>query len=82
MHNFAEVAAEFDARGAWRRVDDGPALGAVWNEWLDNTAAARALGERAERLLAENRGALGKTLELLRVAMPRALEPSSGARAG
>ena len=78
MHNFAEVAAGFDAREAWRRVDHGEALGAVWNEWLDDSTAARALGERAERLLAENRGALGRTLELLRIAMPSALDGARG----
>jgi 3-deoxy-D-manno-octulosonic-acid transferase len=65
MENFAEIAALLDARHAWRRVADADALAAVWSSWLDDPAAARALGERAASLLAENRGALERTLQLL-----------------
>ena len=66
MENFAEIAALLDAREAWRRVRDADELAAVWTAWLDDPASARAMGERAAGLLAENRGALGRTLELLR----------------
>jgi 3-deoxy-D-manno-octulosonic-acid transferase len=71
MHNFAEMAALFDSRSAWRRVADERELGAVWRGWLDAPAAAREVGERAAALLAENRGALDRTLELVRPLLHR-----------
>ena len=73
MHNFAEMAALFDARSAWRRVADAGELGAAWRGWLDDPAAGRAVGERAAALIVENRGALERTLELLRPLLPGAL---------
>jgi 3-deoxy-D-manno-octulosonic-acid transferase len=66
MHNFAEVAALFDARTAWRRVADADDLAGVWTEWLDRPEQGRALGERGAAILAENRGALERTLDLVR----------------
>jgi 3-deoxy-D-manno-octulosonic-acid transferase len=65
MHNFRDMAERFDRTGAWRRVADAGELAAVWKEWLDEPAAAREQGERALRLLEENRGALDRTLEML-----------------
>jgi 3-deoxy-D-manno-octulosonic-acid transferase len=72
MHNFAEMAALFDQRAAWRRVADGRELGAAWSQWLDDPATARAFGERAAGLIAENLGALERTLELVRPLLPAA----------
>jgi 3-deoxy-D-manno-octulosonic-acid transferase len=72
MHNFTEMAILFDSRSAWRRVADARELGAVWRGWLDDAASARAVGERAAALLAENRGALERTLELVRPLLPGA----------
>jgi 3-deoxy-D-manno-octulosonic-acid transferase len=66
MHNFAEMAALFDSRSAWRRVADGRELGAVWRAWLDDPGSGGLVGERAAALLDENRGALERTLELVR----------------
>ncbi|HKI05379.1 MAG TPA: 3-deoxy-D-manno-octulosonic acid transferase [Thermoanaerobaculia bacterium] len=65
MHNFREMAEAFDRAGAWRRVAGARELAAAWREWLDDPAAGRATGERALRLVEENRGALGRTLEML-----------------
>jgi 3-deoxy-D-manno-octulosonic-acid transferase len=65
MHNFRDMAERFDRAGAWRRVANAAQLGRVWHEWLADSAAARAQGERAAALLAENRGALARTLEML-----------------
>jgi 3-deoxy-D-manno-octulosonic-acid transferase len=73
MHNFAEMAALFDARGAWRRVADAGELGSAWSGWLDDPASARQVGERATGLLSENRGALERTIDLLRSALPTAV---------
>jgi 3-deoxy-D-manno-octulosonic-acid transferase len=65
MHNFRDMAERFDGAGAWRRVADGAELGQVWGEWLADAAVAGRQGERAAALLAENRGALAQTLEML-----------------
>lgn len=65
MHNFREMAERFDSARAWRRVADARELGEVWRGWLDDPAAAREQGERALRLIEENRGALANTLEML-----------------
>jgi 3-deoxy-D-manno-octulosonic-acid transferase len=65
MHNFREMAEQFDAAGAWRRVADPPALAAAWREWLLEPDTGRAVGERAKALLAAERGALDRTLAML-----------------
>jgi 3-deoxy-D-manno-octulosonic-acid transferase len=65
MDNFAEMAAEFDRAGAWRRVAGERELAEAWSRWLADPAAARAVGSRAARLVEENRGALARTLALL-----------------
>lgn len=65
MENFREMAETFDTASAWQRVADGAALGRVWARWLADPAAAAAVGERARALVEANRGALGRTLDLL-----------------
>ncbi len=70
MQNFAEMAARFDARSAWRRVADARDLGMTWRAWLDDPTSGRVVGERAAALVVENRGALERTLELLRPLLP------------
>lgn len=65
MHNFRDMAERFDKAQAWRRVKDAEELAAVWGEWIADPDAAREQGGRALRLLEENRGALGRTLEML-----------------
>ncbi|HET9212351.1 MAG TPA: glycosyltransferase N-terminal domain-containing protein [Thermoanaerobaculia bacterium] len=68
MHNFREMAEAFDRAAAWRRVKNAAELGAVWWEWMETPESARATGEHALRLVEENRGALGRTVEMLREA--------------
>ena len=68
MHNFREMAEAFDRAAAWRRVKDAGELGAVWREWLEDPEAGRATGERARQLVESNRGALEKTMEILKEA--------------
>ncbi len=70
MHNFREMAEAFDTAGAWRRVEDARELGAAWREWLENPDAARETGERALRLVEENRGAVGRTVAMLAAVIP------------
>ena len=89
MENFRQIAEDFDRAGAWERASDAAELGRVWRRWLDDPAAARAVGERAAGLVEAHRGALGKTLALLREAMPEVLadgesdgDPAAGSGAG
>ena len=65
MTNFRDIADRFDRAGAWRRVPDAEELGDVWRHWLDDPAAGRAVGARAADLVAANRGAVARTLDLL-----------------
>lgn len=65
MENFRDMAERFDLGAAWQRVATAADLAAAWRGWLDDPAAAQALGARAAALLEANRGALARTLELL-----------------
>lgn len=65
MHNFRDMAEQFDRSRAWRRVADAAELARVWEEWIDDPEAAREQGGRALALLEENRGALERTMEML-----------------
>jgi 3-deoxy-D-manno-octulosonic-acid transferase len=65
MDNFRAMAEDFDRRGAWARVRDARELGTVWRSWLDDPAAAAAVGERAATLVRENQGSLAATVALL-----------------
>lgn len=65
MFNFRDMAAAFRDAGAWREVDDAAGLAAAWDAWLRDPPAARAVGQRAAALVEANRGALGRTLDLL-----------------
>ncbi|MCP4659205.1 MAG: 3-deoxy-D-manno-octulosonic acid transferase [bacterium] len=65
MENFAEMAEQFDAAGAWRMVDDPQGLAEVWEQWLERGDEAREVGRRGAELLAANRGALERTVTLL-----------------
>lgn len=66
MHNFRDMAERFDKSQAWRRVENADGLARVWGDWIDHPEAAREQGRRALALLEENRGALERTLEMLR----------------
>jgi 3-deoxy-D-manno-octulosonic-acid transferase len=65
MENFRDMADQFDRAAAWQRAADAEALGKIWKAWLDDPAAAREQGERAAELVAENRGALERTMKML-----------------
>lgn len=66
MENFREMAAELDREGAWRRVEDAADLGRTFHDWLADPEAARELGARGRTLVERNRGALARTLAMLR----------------
>ena len=65
MENFRDMAEQFDAARAWRRVGSGTELGVAWKEWVEHPAAAAAVGAAAEQLVAANQGSVARTLELL-----------------
>ena len=70
MHNFRDMARRFDDARAWHQIDDPAGLAGVWSEWLDRPDEAAALGRRGLALLEENRGAVGRTVELLATHLP------------
>lgn len=65
MDNFRQMAEDFDRAGAWQRVADAEELGEIWSRWLADPAAARGVGARARQLVAANRGAVERTVEVL-----------------
>ena len=71
MHNFREMAEIFDRAGAWGRAADARELADVWASWLADPAAAKKVGDKAAKLLAEGRGALDRTIALLEPLLPR-----------
>ena len=70
MFNFREMAEAFDRAGAWRRVADPGELGQAWKEWMETPERGKEIGERALRLVEENRGALARTVEMLKEILP------------
>ena len=71
MENFRDMAAQFDAAGAWRRVAGSDGLAAAWREWIDTPVTASELGERALQVVDANRGALERTLAVLAPVLAR-----------
>jgi 3-deoxy-D-manno-octulosonic-acid transferase len=66
MENFREIAHAFDGASAWRRASDAATLAAAWGDWLANPELAREVGARGRALVEANRGALERTLALIR----------------
>lgn len=65
MFHFEEIAALALERGAARQVRDSDELADSVALYLDQPELRRAAGLAAQALVAENRGALARTLELL-----------------
>ena len=65
MFNFRDMAQRFDRSGAWSRAADAEELAQVWDGWLRSPEEGRAVGRRAAELLEANRGALGRTVNML-----------------
>jgi 3-deoxy-D-manno-octulosonic-acid transferase len=66
MFNFSDISRMTLERGAGRQVQDVAELANAVAGYLENPTARRAAGEAGQRMVAENRGALAKTLELVR----------------
>lgn len=71
MENFPDIERRFEETTAWQRVTDARQLGRVWSGWLADPAAARELGARGTAIVEANRGALDRSLALLRPVLER-----------
>jgi len=65
MFNFSDISRMALERGAGRQVQDAAELANAVTDYLENPVARNAAGKAGQRMVAENRGALGKTLALL-----------------
>lgn len=63
MENFAEIAEEFRAANAGIQVNDGPHLGRVWVQLIENDQLRERTGSAARELSSRNTGATARTLE-------------------
>ena len=66
MQNFADIARSFLEAEAVVQVEDAPALEASLRELIDSPDRARILGERARRVVEEQRGASERTVNVLK----------------
>jgi len=66
MFNFSDISRMALERGAGRQVQDADELADAVAGYLENPAARKAAGEAGQRMVAENRGALARTLVLVR----------------
>jgi 3-deoxy-D-manno-octulosonic-acid transferase len=65
MFNFREISRLALERGAARQVADSAGLADAVAAWLSDPEARRHAGEAGRQLVADNRGALDRTLALL-----------------
>ena len=70
MVNFAEIAQLTLERGAGVQVADAAALAPAIADFLGNANRRDRAGEAGRRLVEENRGALERTMQLLRPLLP------------
>jgi 3-deoxy-D-manno-octulosonic-acid transferase len=66
MFNFSDISRMALEHGAGREVQDAAELANVVAGYLENPKLRNAAGAAGQRMVAENRGALAKTLALLR----------------
>lgn len=69
MFHFEEISRMALERGAGRQVADWAGLAEVVSHYLEDSDARRAAGAAAHSLVADNRGALAKTLEHIQAAL-------------
>jgi 3-deoxy-D-manno-octulosonic-acid transferase len=65
MFHFEEIAAMALERGAARQVHDSADLADAVALYLEQPGLRRTAGRAARTLVTDNRGALGRTLELV-----------------
>ena len=70
MFHFEEISAMVISRGAGVQIADAAALAGRASMYLDQPGLRAAAGEAARRLVAENRGAVKRTLDLMTESLP------------
>jgi 3-deoxy-D-manno-octulosonic-acid transferase len=70
LHNFAEIARRMEEAGAVRICADADAVGDALVALLADHDARMRMSEAGQALVAEGRGALQRTLELIRPVLP------------
>lgn len=70
MFNFSDISRMAVERGAGRQVQDAEELASAVGEYIENTALRRASGQAGRLMVTENRGALMKTIVLLKRIYP------------
>jgi 3-deoxy-D-manno-octulosonic-acid transferase len=63
MENFSEMAEQFLAANAGVQVSNGPQVGKVWVQLIENDALRKRMGQAAQELSSRNSGATARTLE-------------------
>ena len=63
MENFRDMADQFLAARAGIQVTDGPMLGKVWVQLIEDPTTREKMGKAAQELSARNRGATARSLE-------------------
>jgi 3-deoxy-D-manno-octulosonic-acid transferase len=78
MENFADMAEQFLSANAGVQVSNGPQLGKVWVQLIENDALRDRMGAAARELSSRNTGATARTLERI----GEILEPAIGTSQG
>lgn len=66
MENFSQMAEQFLAANAGVQVSNGPQLGKVWVQLIENDTLRERMGQSARQLSARNAGATARTLDHIR----------------
>ncbi len=77
MENFRRIARDFEAAGALAVVRDGQALTRAWQHVLDRPDDAAERGARGLKLVDRNRGAVERSVELLRQVVDLSVPPAA-----
>ncbi len=77
MENFRRIARDFEAAGALAVVRDGQALTRAWRQVLDRPDDSAERGARGLALVDRNRGAVERSVELLRQVVDLSVPPAA-----
>ena len=75
MENFRRIARDFETAGALTVVRDGAGLVSAWRRLLDQPGEAAEQGRRGREMVDRNRGAVERSVELLRQVVDLSVPP-------
>jgi 3-deoxy-D-manno-octulosonic-acid transferase len=81
MENFAEMAEQFLEANAGVRVSNGPQLGKVWVQLIENDRLREQMGRAARELSERNTGATARTMERIGEILEGISKKGQGSRA-